>query len=90
MLIVRVKIKMVKKTIEDVFKILLIFTFDQLFLLQKLSSILQEYLEILFRRRLNNMVRIFEWLSQQFRNFNSWFVTSWNNIIHKLLFKNGL
>ncbi len=36
------------------------------------------------------MVRIFEWLAQQFRNFNSWFVTSWNNIIHKLLFKNGL
>ena len=36
------------------------------------------------------MVRIFEWLAQQFRNFNSWFVTNWNNIIKKLLFKTGL
>lgn len=33
------------------------------------------------------MVRIFEWLAQQFRNFNSWFVAKWNSIISKLMFK---
>ena len=36
------------------------------------------------------MVRIFEWLAQKFRTFNNWFKNSWNNIIKKLLFKQGL
>ena len=33
------------------------------------------------------MARIFEWLAQQFRNFNSGFVAKWNSIISKLMFK---
>ncbi len=33
------------------------------------------------------MVRIFEWLAIQFKNFNNWFVAKWNSIISKLLFK---
>jgi hypothetical protein len=36
------------------------------------------------------MARIFEWLAQQFRNLNGWFVTKWNKLITKLLFKTGL
>ena len=36
------------------------------------------------------MVRIFEGLAQQFRTFNNWFKTNWNNLIKKLLFKQGL
>lgn len=36
------------------------------------------------------MVRIFEWLAQKFRTFNNWFKTNWNNLIKKLLFKQGL
>lgn len=34
------------------------------------------------------MARIFEYLAQKIRNFNSWFTTGWNNIIRKLLIKN--
>lgn len=36
------------------------------------------------------MVRIFEWLAEKFRTFNTWFKTKWNNLIKKLLFKQGL
>ena len=36
------------------------------------------------------MVRIFEWLAQKFRTFNIWFKTNWNNLVKKLLFKQGL
>ena len=33
------------------------------------------------------MAKIFEYLAQKIRNFNYWFMTNWNNIIKKLLFK---
>lgn len=33
------------------------------------------------------MVRIFQWLAIQFKNFNNWFKLKWNHIISKLLFK---
>ena len=36
------------------------------------------------------MVRIFEWIAQKLRNFNSWFTIKWNNLIKKLLIKGGL
>ena len=36
------------------------------------------------------MVRIFEWLANKFRTFNNWFKKSWNNLVKKLLFKQGL
>ncbi len=36
------------------------------------------------------MVRIFEWLANKFRTFNNWFKKNWNNLVKKLLFKQGL
>ncbi len=36
------------------------------------------------------MVRFFEWLANKFRTFNNWFKKNWNNLVKKLLFKQGL
>lgn len=33
------------------------------------------------------MAKILEYLAKKVKNFNNWFMTNWNNIIKKLLFK---